>query len=253
MGQSCRTIPVRGTSDAFDRRHPLNFAVIPNNPMKKIILIFGATVILAVTAPAASVVFDTFGPGNTYAQFNLWDVNGSSTTNGLIETAAQFTAGTSGNLATVDLGLTYVNGPDPVDVFLYGDAGGSPDNANQTPLGTGTPTAAFGTSNNSVVSFSVAGSVPVTMGTTYWLILKPASSSTFDAWNVSSPFVPGNVAQSSDDSTWVAQIPVLPAFRLTATSTAGVPDSGSTILLMLGALVPLLVLQRKLIRRHASR
>jgi len=48
----------------------------------------------------------------------------------------------SGNLALVDLGLTFDAGHQgPVNVYLYGDAGGSPDNANQTLLGSGTPSA----------------------------------------------------------------------------------------------------------------
>ena len=40
----------------------------------------------------------------------------------------------------------------------------------------------------------------------------------------------------------------LPAFSLTASPSGEVPDSGDTILMMLGALVPLAILQRKLAR-----
>jgi hypothetical protein len=76
----------------------------------------------------------------------------------------QFTALASGNLARLDLGLTYDAGHQgPVNAYLYGNAGGSPDNANQIFLGSGTPTALFGTTNNSIVSFAPGGVIPVTM------------------------------------------------------------------------------------------
>lgn len=221
--------------------------------MKKFILIFGAIALLLVTARANSIVFDTFGPGDTYSQLAGYDVGAFFLTS--VETAAQFTAGTSGNLATVDLGLTYGRSPGEfVNVYLYGDASGSPDNANQIFLGSGTPTALFGTTTNSVVSFAVAGTVPVTMGSTYWLVLKPdPANPVLEEWNASSPAVLGVIAGSTDDSTWGGAFSVLPAFRLTASSVSSVPDSGSTLLLMLGALVPLLFFQRTLIRRQASR
>jgi hypothetical protein len=70
-----------------------------------------------------------------------------------------------------------------VNVFLYGDAAGSPDNANQTFLGSTSPSAIFdGITNNSVVSFSVAGTIPVTAGSIYYLVVKPSSLGTDDAW-----------------------------------------------------------------------
>lgn len=219
--------------------------------MKKIILIFAATALFLVTAHATSIVFDTF-PSNTY-NLNLGDDVGTAPT--FIEEAAQFTAGVSGNLANVYLGLTYrghFGSPQVLDVYLYGDASGSPDNASQNFLGVvGPPTAEFGTSNNSIFSFAVAGTVPVTSGTTYWLVLKPGGVTGDDVWNNSSPAVSGSVNFSLDDSTWQFNNAVLPAFRLTASSGSSVPDSGSTILLMLGALAPLVVLQRKFIRRPA--
>jgi hypothetical protein len=161
-------------------------------------------------------VFDTFGPGDTYSQFDAYDVGTFYQTP--LEDAAQFTAGASGNLATVYLGLTYGRTPPlPVNVYLYGDAGGSPDNANQIFLGSVTPIAFYGTTNNSVVSFSVAGTVPVTVGSTYWLVLKPTPSNEYNTWNASFPAVPGMTDYSIVDSgIWASYGPILPAFRLTA-------------------------------------
>ena len=128
-----------------------------------------------------------------------------------------------------------------MDAFLYGDSAGSPDNANQTFLGSGFPTAAFGASNNSLVSFAVTGNVAVTIGSTYWLVLKPVGFG-LDAWNFSSG-TPGLVAESTTVyQTWIPSGTVLPAFRITA--IPAVPDSGDTALLLVGSVVVLVVLKR---------
>jgi hypothetical protein len=213
--------------------------------MKKLLLTL-SVVVLALTARAATIVFDTFGPGDTYNQSAGYDVGTYYQTP--VEDAAQFTAGASGTLATVDLGLTTSGGPLSANVYLYGDASGSPDNTNQIFLGS-----ALFPNPSSIVSFAVAGTVPVTLGSTYWLVLKPSPTNYYGIWNYSSPAVPGmNDYSIAGSGTWMTNGLVLPAFRLTASAPAGVPDSGDTILLMLGALVPLLVLQRKLVHRQVS-
>jgi hypothetical protein len=188
-----------------------------------------------VQAQANTIVFNTLGPGDTYVANSgvaVGNVGGLGT---LLEEAAQFTAMASGNLATVDLGLTGT-ATGAVNVFLYADSAGSPNNAIQTFLGSGTPTAAFGTTNNSLVSFTVAGTVPVVMGTNYWLVLKPANVnvSVEASWMLSLATA-GSVKVSFDDSTWLDQPPTLPAFRITAQGAA-VPDGSSStwVLLLLG-------------------
>ena len=196
---------------------------------------------MALAARGNTIVFSDFGPGDTYSQ-NF--AAGGPATSPLTEIAAQFTAGASGNLATVDLGLTYVT-QGAANVYLYGDASGLPDNANQTFLGSGTPTAVFGTTNNTLVSLAVAGTVPVTMGNVYWLVLKPGAANEEDAWNLGA--AAGLVAISSDDITWSngsGGVVFLPAFRITASGGASVPDSGSTILLLLGSVTTLFGVQR---------
>ncbi len=185
--------------------------------LRTILLILSIPV-LALTARADLIVFDTFGPGDTYhptSGFDVGDFGGPLP----YEEAAQFMAAASGNLTSVTLGLTYLGGYTalPVNVYLYGDAVGSPDSANQIFLGSGTPTALFTATNNSVVSFAVAGSVPVTVGSTYWLVLKPSAANVADIWNSALPTVSGIVDQSFNDSTWYfAGYTFLPAFRLTA-------------------------------------
>jgi hypothetical protein len=217
--------------------------------VKQILLILGGT-LLALTTRGSTIVFSTFGPGDTYNPSSSYQVGNGANNN---EPAAQFTAGASGNLVNVDLGLTYFNGSNPanrqVNVFLYGDAGGSPDNANQTLLGSVTPVALLdGVTNNSVVSFSVVGTVPVTTGAIYWLVLKPTSLATDDAWNLSSPAITGLAFVSHDDSTWAGNLQTLPAFRLTASSA--VSESGDTIVLMIWSAIGTLLVRRRLLQHQ---
>ena len=211
------------------------------------LIVVALTALCTANARANTIVFNTLGPGDTYSQINGYQISGNNAATGIdTEEAAQFTAGASGFLATVDLGLGYAVSPGlPVSAYLYGDASGSPDNANQTLLGSGTPTAEFGTTNNSIVSIAVAGNVPVTMGSLYWLVLKPANPNAFDFWNLSLPPITGNVAESMDHSPWdVGSGGVLPAFRITAQSPVGVPDSASTWTLLLLGLTAVLGLRR---------
>jgi hypothetical protein len=151
------------------------------------------------------------------------------------ETAAKFTAMTSGNLATVHLGLTNHSGLNrksggAVNVFLCRDAWGRPS-ATQTYLGTVAPTAWWGDkSNNSVVSLRVAGRAQVFQGLDYWLVLKPVALETLlvpdmhlymaDIWNKSLPAVSGSTLYSPDGGvTWLTITESddrLPAFGITA-------------------------------------
>jgi hypothetical protein len=219
---------------------------------KKILFVLSSA-ILAVTARGDMVVFTNFGPGNTYAPFSGFQV-GTLSAN-LLEMAAEFTAGASGNLASVDLGLTYraFGGGSfigPVNVYLYGNASGSPDNGNQTFLGSGTPAGVFfGGINNSVVSFAVAGTVPVTTGTTYWLVLKPGSTNMADIWNTSSPVISASVDSSGDDSRWSGAENISPAFRLTVT----VPEPTITAFILPGLMAALLVSCRMFPQHRGSR
>ena len=119
---------------------------IPNFSLLRLRLILAISLLVfcASEASANIVVFNTLGPGDTYRQNAGVGVDGIN--RGLGEIGAQFTAGASGFLATVDLGITKDNDmfSGAVNVFLYGDANGIPDNANQSFLGSATDTAMFG-------------------------------------------------------------------------------------------------------------
>jgi hypothetical protein len=212
----------------------------------------------ARTALGDLMAFDTLGRGGIYNRFFGYIV-GYETLGPAYETAAQFTSHVSGNLDVVQLRLTFSPPYGPagfVNVFLYSDAEGMPDNAGQVFLGSAKPSGIFGQTDNSLVSFRVSGNISVSTSSTYWLVLKPADPNEADVWNLSS--ANGVIDQSTDDSTWRTNhfaSNFLPAFRLTV-RTASVPDCGDTLLLLLlGTLA--LELQRRVCARkftqHRSR
>src|SRR5262249_24760942 len=149
-----------------------------------------------------SVVVDTFH-GDPYEFTFAYDTGNFAQA---AEIAAPFIAQVSGNLATVDLGLTFYDFPyiEPASAYLYGnspDANGTPkpQNATQTFLGSVTPPVQFQTTVTATVSISVAGTVRVTAGTTYWLVFKAGApphhdggcnntfTCVYDMWNVAIP------------------------------------------------------------------
>jgi hypothetical protein len=195
---------------------------------------FAAAGILLLAASAdAQIIFDTFGPGDTYNQSAGFAVAGpASSANNTFESAAQFVAAVSGAIQQIDFGLT-MSGGGPVNVFLYGDAAGAPDNLTQILLGSVTPTEAFGSTNHSIVSLIPAGEVDVIQGTTYWLVLKPGNDTVRDTWNRSLGSS-GVQDVSLDDMSWIQANTTLAAFEITA-----VPEPGTYMVafLTLGVLV----------------
>ena len=183
-------------------------------------LLVGFFFITLTSGAHAVIVFNTLGPGDTYSFNTAYGVTGSSIQLGPFEQASQFTAQASGPLSEVDIGLTSDSLPNsvggPVDVYITPDANGFPDNSSEILLGSVTPTHIYGSTNNSLVSVTSLN-YSVTAGETYWLVLKPGSSTTNDMWNLSQPAVAGMVDFSKDDSHWSNNgIGVLGAFRIEA-------------------------------------
>ena len=187
------------------------------------ILVLVALTSCCLIQPGTELVFTTLAPNCTYYPDNGIDLISGPPTPGVAEYAAKFTAMTSGNLATVHLGMTHCTQTKlpggPVGVFLCRDAAGLPNIATQTYLGTVAPTEWFGTTNNTVVRLVVAGKVPVVQGLDYWLVLKPAALEyNCDIWNTSIEMFGSAVDSWDGGVTWRTfnEPRALPAFGITA-------------------------------------
>lgn len=204
--------------------------------------------LVASLANADTIVYDTFGPGNTYDGDGGYSIgNGSNGPNSNV--AAGFTSNTTGFLSTVVFGVTFIGLPEPMNVVFYTDNAGSPNTANQTLLGQVTPTTAFGPAqNNSVVTLVVAGNVALTIGTAYWIGLLPVNPTENEVWNSSLPATIGPVALGANGSYSDIGITGQPAFRVTARTGNGVPETGSTLVLLLGAVGMLAALRSAALR-----
>src|SRR3954451_2942311 len=166
----------------------------------------------AMPLRADLIVFNDLGPGNTHEAGPGLGIGGLSNT----AIAAGFTSLASGNLTTVDLGLTYQQQGTPVPVQVYLDqalASGLPDEATAILLGSVTPTTEDGPAD-ALASFNVSGVVPVTLGTSYFLVLKAGSVRALDIWNYSFN-QSGTVAISASGGAFgfIFETPE-PAFRL---------------------------------------
>ncbi len=208
--------------------------------MKKLFLVVGSA-FFALAVSGNTIVFDDLGPGGTYNPISGTEIGNFGDTQ-FPYFGARFAAGSTGLLATVDIALTSLPPfGGAVSVFLYGDVGGTPDDANQIFLASLLPNGHFGTSNNSLASFTVSGNVSVTEGSSYWLVLKTAHAHGGTYWN-SSLGTLGTTGSYSSNGWTTFQDSILTAFRITAVSA--VPDSGNTFLLLLGSVATLVVLKR---------
>lgn len=198
----------------------------------------------ASLAPAQgnNIVFSTLGPSDSFNTLSSWAVHAGDRSHSV---AAQFTAGSTGNLVRVDLGMRFSSsfGPGIFNAYLYNDVGGAPDPTNPMFLSSGS---FFGTFD-ALVPLAISGNVPVTQGSTYWLALQPGSADAWVFWDFSLPLLLGPIDISSNDgASWFSAgtSEEMPAFRLIA-ATSSVPDSGSSAAIFAGSFVTLLTLRRR--------
>ena len=89
-----------------------------------VFLVFAMPVLAIVTPPV--VVFDSFGPANTYLTSVVWGVNGAATSGGYRGQAEFFTPTISGYLSSVTLATYRQSGSGRSDFFIAQDNGSGP-------------------------------------------------------------------------------------------------------------------------------
>src|SRR5258708_599364 len=80
------------------------------------------------TAPAvqAQVIFDNFGPGNTFQAGMGWTKAAPPSTRGAFSQGEGFPPAINGNLSTIEIAIGHVNGTNDLHLFLSDGTTGTP-------------------------------------------------------------------------------------------------------------------------------
>jgi hypothetical protein len=167
--------------------------------------------IAAAARAEASLIFSTFGPGDSFNTTLGFTVSGASSISGYNADANQFTPTTTAALGTIEVAL-FVFGPgDSVIVELTTDSAGRPGTVLESYTLTNLPFVPA-----QIVSIHSTLHTTLVGGTPYWLAILPGTSSTSGGWNDNSINAQGLFLQSHDPGLVTGPIQTLnqSAFRL---------------------------------------
>jgi hypothetical protein len=224
-------------------------------------LLFLLPIVLPLTTQArADVVFSDFGSGNSYAPdigwgplgANLiWFGPGNNPINGPRDTAASFTASSDTTLTQIDVALTTPSADDTqaISIDLESDNGGSPGTVIESWDLNG-PFPIFGSTSNTVQTLLSNGTVSLSAGTEYWLVIAPQSDNTLVVWDLSSnESAPGTGTELSSAGVW-SSAPGTVAFDVQG-SQSPVPEPSTWPLLGGAAIALAIAVRRRPMRRPA--
>lgn len=159
-------------------------------------LLFGGLIALGLASAArADVIFNNFGPGDSFSVAGRLLQGEAVGTIGNVDQAVSFTVGGGPyRLTSAALGLN-VKAGGPLDVLIAQDAGGSPGAVLRTAslnLNPGDP---------QVVTAPYDGSLVLNAGATYWVIAD-AKGTLDGGWNFNSVGDVGLTAGRSDNGPW---------------------------------------------------
>jgi hypothetical protein len=195
-------------------------------------LIVAMAFAFGVAAPArAGVIYSSFGPGMSYLPNNIQPVFGPTSPNPKAF-GVQFTAASTGRIASFDLALTpAISGT--LTIQILGNVGNAPNFAAvldsvTLDLISGVPAAIYNVASTT--------GAKLTAGVPYWIVTAMSGSS-FAGWNVASPSIP-TLGWSNNTGTLAGgsiNIFESTAFAINAAAVAA-PEPGSLALAASGAL-----------------
>jgi hypothetical protein len=200
-------------------------------------LTFFALVGIVVPAHAQSVVFNSFGSGNTYNTATVWGISGASVSGGYRGQAEFFTPTVSGYLSSVLLATYHVSGSTLSNFYIAVDTtNGVPGTILESFLSVVNPTG--------LLTLTSATRPFLQAGTEYWLCDEPATPTSYNGWYYNNQGHAPGFAFDRATGAWSAVTNSAPAsgvFRITVTAT---PEPSALTLAATG-LVALFILRRK--------
>lgn len=168
-----------------------------------------------VAAGSQVVVYDSFGPGNSYNSGVAWAVSGDSTSGGYRGQAEFFIPGISGNLAGLQVATYHVSGSTLSNFYIAQDDGnGIPGVVLEAYLNV--------QNVNGTQSIGSLTHPLLQAGQKYWLCDEPATSDAYNGWYQNSQNVINGFAFERAEWSWsaftdTAHSPPSGVFRVTVT------------------------------------
>ncbi len=213
------------------------------------LLLLGFT--LYVNTAHADVAYTTLAPDGTYNQGSGWQASGVNSYAGTYySTACSFVPTISGNLSSIDMGVTLGTrlGPQSNGNFILSlatnNAGGGPLITSTLASGSLTATVGFGNTNSALTTFNYTGpTLSLSTGVTYWLVITPVDDYTYAVWNASTISTPSTLYYSTDGGNiYNDNGSAATAFRV---NVGAVPEPSTYALLALGGATIFLTVRRE--------
>lgn len=207
---------------------------------------FGLIALASLKSVSAAIIFNNFGPNNTFGNAGRLLQGENYGTIGNVDQAVEFTTGPGSYAVTsVSLGIYCEDPPNigtgELDVIVASDANGKPGAALGTiPLN-------INSTGKQIVTANFGGGLNLNANTPYWIIAD--ARTTFDGgWNFNTVNDIGPTAGRSDNGPWS----VNPTDTRMALHVEGraVPEPATTTVALAGGALGMLRIRRRRIAKH---